>query len=409
MKTLFVTYNGATEPLIRSQGIPYLAGLSRKGIKCTLLSFEKRLAGKADSTAVAEELRKAGIEWVRLRYHKSPSIPATIFDILVGTFTVLWLAVSRRMDVIHARASVPAVMGYIAARLTGKKFIFDERGLMAEEYADGGMWKRGGTLYRLVRAIEKRLILKADAVVVLTENIKRFLTDGDYLPCHPDKLNIHVIPCCVDLERFRISAEDKLRFREEIRAGLAGKFIFIYTGSLGTWYMLDEMIDFYSASRKIVEGAHLMVVTHIGQEAVKAAARKRGITEEDITVTGASFEDMPRYLNAADAGMFFIKPVLSKRSSCPIKFAEYLACGLPVVINAGIGDTAEVIRNSSTGVVIGGFSRNEYERAAADISALAKNNATARRCRETAAAVFSLDSGVGKYEKIYEGLKGGFI
>ncbi len=33
MKILLISYNGATEPLIMSQGIPYLKGFSRRGIK----------------------------------------------------------------------------------------------------------------------------------------------------------------------------------------------------------------------------------------------------------------------------------------------------------------------------------------------------------------------------------------
>ena len=45
MKTLFISYNGALEPLIQSQGTPYLKGLSNKGVKCFLLSFEKKIEG----------------------------------------------------------------------------------------------------------------------------------------------------------------------------------------------------------------------------------------------------------------------------------------------------------------------------------------------------------------------------
>lgn len=146
-----------------------------------------------------------------------------------------------------------------------------------------------------------------------------------------------------------------------------------------------------------------MAITHIDREAVKASSVKRGLTSEEITVTGARFEDMPDYINAADAGMFFIRPVLSKRSSCPIKFAEYLACGLPVVINRGIGDTAEVVKENSVGALVEGFSRGEYERAAHELMALTKDaDATGRRCRRTAENLFSLDSGIAKYEKVYE-------
>ncbi len=404
MKILLISYNGATEPLIMSQGIPYLKGFSRRGIKCVLLSFEKSSADKSEQAVLEKELQAEGIEWRRLRYHKSPSIPATAFDILAGIFAGLEIAISRNIDIVHARATVPAVMAYVISRLAGKKFVYDERGLMAEEYADGGMWKRGGLLYRFAGSIEKTLLLKADAVVVLTKNIEKYLSEGGYLPARPDgkKLNIHVIPCCADLAMFTPSSEDKPRLREKIRPGLAGKFIIIYTGSIGTWYMLDEMLDFYNVAKSVIPEAHIMVVTHLDREAVKAASSKHGIAPGDITVTGARFEDMPDYLDAADAGIFFIRPVLSKRSSCPIKFAEYLACGLPVVTNGGIGDTAGTVEDNSIGVVVRGFSDSEYERAAQELALLAKDGKTAQRCRETAERLFSLDSGIAKYEDVYE-------
>ncbi|MFA5336439.1 MAG: glycosyltransferase family 4 protein [Candidatus Omnitrophota bacterium] len=403
-KVLFISYNGATEPLIKSQGIPYLKGLARKGAKCVLMSFEKPSADAAAQAGLEKELQAGMIEWRRLRYHKSPSLPATIFDILAGIVEGIKIVLSRDIDIVHARATVPAVMAYVISRLTCKKFVYDERGLMAEEYADGGIWKRGGLLYRIVRSIEKRLLLKADAVVVLTENIKGFLSRGGYLPELPDgrKLNIHVIPCCVDLARFAPSPDDKKRLRGKIGPGLADKFIIIYTGSVGTWYMLDEMIDFYIVARSVMPQAHLMVVTHIDRDAVRAALDKRGIGPEDATVTGAEFEDMPDYLNAADAGIFFIRPVLSKRSSCPIKFAEYLACGLPVVINGGIGDTAATVEDNSAGIVVRDFSNKEYDRAAKGLAELARDGGAAGRCREAAEKFYSLDSGIAKYEDVYK-------
>jgi glycosyltransferase involved in cell wall biosynthesis len=405
MRTLYITYNGATEPLIRSQGIPYLKGLAARGIGCVLLSFEKPSAGRTEQMAVKKELDEHGIEWKRLTYHKSPSLPATVFDILMGAVTGINLVLLRKIDVVHARATVPAVMAYIITRLTRTKFVYDERGLMAEEYADGGMWKRDGAIYRAVRSIEKMLLMRADAVVVLTENIKKFLSEGMYLPLRGRQLNIHVIPCCVDLGRFFPVPSEKEDVRRKIDPALAGKFVFIYTGSLGTWYMLDEMLDFYTASKEAIPEAHLLVVTHIGQETVREAAARHGLGPEDITITGASFDDMPVYLRAADAGIFFIRPVLSKRSSCPIKFAEYLASGLPVVINSGIGDTARIVEEGPAGVVVGGFSQEEYARAANEIKALSKDGRTAQLCRGKAEGIFSLASGIDKYEKVYESIR----
>ena len=41
-KVLYITYDGMTDPLGQSQVLPYLVGLSEKGYKFTILSFEKK-------------------------------------------------------------------------------------------------------------------------------------------------------------------------------------------------------------------------------------------------------------------------------------------------------------------------------------------------------------------------------
>ena len=98
------------------------------------------------------------------------------------------------------------------------------------------------------------------------------------------------------------------------------------------------------------------------------------------------------YLNTADVGIFFIKPCFSKIASCPTKFAEYLACGLPVVINSRIGDTDDVVRDNKIGVVVEKFDIEGYEKAIIGIKKLLREgNVLRQRCRDVAERCFSLE------------------
>lgn len=412
MKTLFITYNGALEPLIKSQGVPYLKGLSARGVKCILLSFEKppkeKSAFLSKVKSLQKELQAGGIKWYRLRYHKRPYFFATLFDICVGVIVSFWIVISMKVDIIHARAAVSATTGYVAAKITGRKLIFDERGLMAEEYVDGGMWKKAGSLYKLTRYIEKKLLNGADAVVVLTENIRDFLLNTDYLSAgrKTKKPDITVIPCCVDTARFNAQTAIGQNLRKKY--GLSGKFVFLYTGSVGTWYLLEEMIDFFTATRSVINNAHFLILTHVDKEMVRDALKKKKTAFDDITVDEAEFENIHDYIKTADAGIFFIKPVLSKRSSCPIKFAEYLACGLPVVINSGIGDTDTIVRKNNIGVIVRGFDVNSYLNAARELLELKKEEKSlSKRCRKVSEELFSIEKGISKYFEIYSRLKVG--
>ena len=53
--------------------------------------------------------------------------------------------------------------------------------------------------------------------------------------------------------------------------------------------------------------------------------------------------DVPRYLACADIGTAFRDSSFSMKAVAPIKLAEYLLCGLPVVGTSDIGDTRDAI------------------------------------------------------------------
>jgi len=54
-----------------------------------------------------ERLRAAGIGWTPLAYHKSPSAPATAYDIAVGTLVALQLVLRLKVKIVHARSMSP--------------------------------------------------------------------------------------------------------------------------------------------------------------------------------------------------------------------------------------------------------------------------------------------------------------
>ena len=205
MRSLYLCYFGLREPLVQTQVLPYLRQLSRSGIEVGLLTFEpNRRASWSRSEAGdwCDRLQADGIRWFSLPYHKRPSLPATTYDIAVGGWMAARLVRRHGYDVVHARAHVAAAMGAIAKRLTGCRLIFDIRGFNPEEYVDAGVWPENGLNYRLAKRVERRLLSTADGFVVLTEKARDILFPG----CSDSdrkRRPVEVIPCCVDLDRFR--------------------------------------------------------------------------------------------------------------------------------------------------------------------------------------------------------------
>jgi hypothetical protein len=171
-RVLFISYNGMLDPLGQSQVLPYLRELAQRGVRFTLLSFEREKAFTPEGVAQCKELREKlkgqDIEWHWLRYHQRPSIPATIYDVMAGYRKAGALVRRNRIEMVHARGHIPATIALALKRRFGVRMIFDLRGLMAEEYVDAEHWREGGLPYRMTKATERRILAATDGIVTLT-------------------------------------------------------------------------------------------------------------------------------------------------------------------------------------------------------------------------------------------------
>jgi glycosyltransferase involved in cell wall biosynthesis len=410
-KTLYLCYFGLREPLVQTQVLPYLREIKKGGTTVSILTFEPNprenwTPGQIE--AEKQKLADEGIEWNFLTYHKRPSAPATLFDVLCGAWFV-WKKIRREQtDVIHARIHVPGLMGALAKKLTfGKKpkMLFDIRGFFPEEYTDAGIWKENGFLYKTVKRIEKWLLKESDGFVVLTDKARDILFP-ESRETGFDKAGrpVEVIPCCVNLARFDAANEtSRAEIRQKINA--ENRFVITYVGSFGGWYLTDAMADFFKTAKTRRADSFALVLTQSNPEMIAELLKKRGLTENDFFISKVSPAEIPAYLSAADAAISFIKPCFSKLSSSPTKIAEYLISGLPVISNRGVGDVAELIEAHRTGAVLTGFDEESYRAALAELEELEKSGELDDRCRRTAQAEFDLEKTAGvRYRRLYANL-----
>jgi glycosyltransferase involved in cell wall biosynthesis len=239
----------------------------------------------------------------------------------------------------------------------------------------------------------------ADGLVTLTESIQPALRRFPGLQARPTLPPWSVIPSCVDLDHFSFSSDGRRRTRADL--GVGDRPVLVYAGSMGSWYLLAEMLDFYQAARERWPGLFLLALVNRTPERVVAALEARGIAASDFAVRWARHEEMPAYLSAADAGVAFIRPCFSKRSSSPTKYAEYLACGLPFAANAGVGDVDALLSRSGAGALVTAHSRADYHDAADRLRLLATPE-NRDRWRAVAEREFSLSArAVPAYEELY--------
>jgi glycosyltransferase involved in cell wall biosynthesis len=398
LRSLYICYLSLEDPLVETQVVAYLEGLAQRGHVIHLLTFDGKLS-PARRSELQEALRARGITWHSRRYHKRLSLAATVYDALAGAVTAALLVRRHRLNALHARNHVPGVMAMIVRRFSGCRLIFDLRGLMAEEYADAGRWRRGGLAYRITKRAEHAAIARADAMVVLTRRVRAHLFGAT----RPDWLE--VIPCCADVERLAAAAGERERTRAEL--GVADRPVLIYVGKFGGWYMEREMVDFFATALETIPGLVFLVLTQEDPGAIRAEFDRAGVPPSDYLVRSVPAAEVGRYLAASDLGISLIRPCLSKISSSPTKIGEYLVAGLPVVSSAGIGDVDELLADGA-GVLVERFGVEHYRAGAEAALALMNNGSTAELCREVAERELSLAKiGIPRYDELYRRVANG--
>ena len=395
LRSLYICYLSLEDPLVETQVVAYLEGLARRGHTIHLLTYEPRLT-RTRKRSLAAALANRGITWRSLRYHKRPSLPATVYDALAGALVATRLVRHHRLDVVHARSHVPAATALIVRRLTGRRLIFDIRGLLGDEYADAGRWRRSGIAYRITAWIQRAAIARAAGIVVLTERVR------DHLFGRGAPAPVEVIPCCADLARLDADTSEIQRLRVEL--GLQGRPVMVYVGKLTAPYMDREMAEFFAAARRDDPALVFLVVTQAPPQTIVAELERQGLPPDSYRIARSEPERIGAHLALADFAISFCRPTFARIASSPTKIGEYLGAGLPVVSGAGIGDMDAILRRG-VGVVVESFDQPGYERAATEIRALASDPKAAGRCRAVARETFSLEEvGVPRYERLYRKL-----
>ena len=401
---LFISYNGMLEPLGQSQVLPYLRELAKKGVIFTLLSFERDQAFAGDGpgrcAALKTQLAEQNIDWHWLRYHQTPSIPATTYDVLRGIAYAKRLVKKNRIEMVHARSHIPATIALALKKQLGVKFIFDIRGLMAEEYVDANHWKQDSLPFRITKTMERRALAAADGVVTLTEKIWPIITQWEGL--RGRAISHEVVPCCADLKTFSFSASERKKRRAEL--GLDDRLTIVYSGSIDGWYLTDEMADFFAQVLREQPSTHFLWLTPFKHDRIRSLMNDRGISGENYTVKAAAPAEVSSYLSAGDIGLAFIRPCFSKQASSPTKNAEYLGCGLPLIINAGVGDSDALVSNGEIGALVEELTDASYSKALTAVrKLLANRDALHLAARDTAEKFFDVGRvGVERYARLYE-------
>lgn len=398
---LYLSYDGMTDPLGQSQVLPYLKGLSKAGYQFHLISFEKEDRFQKFRESIQKICDESNITWHPLSYTKNPPVLSTIADVYRMEKLAFKLHKENHFSIVHCRSYLSALVGLNLQRKKGVKFLFDMRGFWADERVDGKIWDISKPLYRTIynyfKGKEIEFFKKADHVVSLTHEGKKEIESWEKL--QNTQLNIEVIPCCVDLDLFNphnIHSSDVIDKKNELGLSSSDR-VLGYVGSIGTWYMLPEMLEFFKSLHHKDSSWKFLFVTGEEPSKIKSAAKQIGIEESNIHVVSCLHKEVPLFISLFDLSVFFIRPSYSKKASSPTKQGEIMAMGIPLVCNSGVGDTDKIVHEYNAGFVFNSLSTDQFEKF--DFSNIQFDKDSTQK---GAHSYFGLTVGTDRYLRIYQ-------
>jgi Glycosyltransferase len=209
------------------------------------------------------------------------------------------------------------VRGYWPAEMLYK------RGIQMPEHAVG----KDIADYNTAVGVLSSIISKVDAVTTVSAELRALLINKINAP-----EDTTVVPCCVK----HISDDrDRVMVRKEL--GFAdGDIVVVYSGTATAYQHLEDLtLPFLYELSKRHKAIRVLIMSP-DIDVVKNMLAEYDFSHP-VVLKNVPQAEVAKYLSAADAGILLRKPTLVNTVANPVKIAEYLASGLSIIAEEGVG------------------------------------------------------------------------
>ena len=226
---------------------------------------------------------------------------------------------------------------YKFLKMAGVSVIYDVRGLVHEEFA---IKKRKNLFYIFVKYIEEFAFKNADFIFTVSNSM------AEHLKLKYNLSVSNVIPCTFENDLFPSKSKIQLNLKKSEKDK-----IIVYSGGASVWQNLQKIIEFFSAiQEKFKDIKFLFLVPKFDKIIVERLLARSNLLPANTLVVSAKHQLVGSYLNMCDYGVIFRDDNIVNSTASPVKIAEYLACGLPVICTGNIGDYSSLILKNKAGI-----------------------------------------------------------
>lgn len=334
-------------------------------------------------------LERKNVVWVPLKWHTGRlKLLKKFFDLITGLLIILQFRL-KGYNKIVSLATVSGSFAYIYSVIFNMRHYLYQYEPHSEFMADFGYWSTRSVSFRVLNKLEYWSGKYSAVVATGTHHmISRLKEMGS-------KASVFKIPSCVDERLFQFSDEKRESIRKELN--IEDRKVLVYAGKFGGIYNDEETIKLFSYLKAIDSSFYFLILTPNPKNEIEALCTKNSIDPSNFFITRVPFEEMSDYLSASDIGLVSVPAFPSQKFRSPIKVGEYLCCGLPYIVMAGISEDDEWAINHNVGVVLDDFNQSEVNRVYPMLNKLLNEAkfSLRKRCRDTGVSY----RGFEKYRK----------
>lgn len=397
--------HGVEDPLLQGLMLEYLKGVNvNKEFLFHLFTEEQNdyALSEQDSQKLKLSLKDNGILWYPQQYRNGFGI---IFKKAYGL--IERISQARK---IKKKYGAKMIVGYLAiaggyAYLISKLlnlqltvFCFEPH---SEYMKDFGVWSEKSPQYRLLNYFEKKQIQKADFLTGPTKYTVQLFNDKGV------EGKVYQLPISIDVDQFKPDHVARETYRKKLNIP-EEKYALLYLGKFGgIYYSEEDVARFFKRLYDKDNRLFLYVITTSVAEEVKQLFLQKGLPEDSFLVLNKiPYTEIQNYINAADMGMVAVPPLPSQVYRTPVKVGNYLGCGIPFLINKGVGDDDDVAEKRKVGVVFENLDPDDvnFDQHFEELELLMKEDKgmLSKRCVEAAYDVRGMHNSINVLTEIFE-------
>ena len=224
-----------------------------------------------------------------------------------------------------------------------KSVVYDGRGAVAAEWNEYDVVS-DKKLLRSVYELEKNSVIRSDRRIAVSEKLVVYWKRT--FDFRED--NVHVIPCTLTNDfSTSVVSEEELATARRMSGIPENAVVLVYSGSLAGWQSTDLLLT--ALTEMFDRQPNLFLVLLCEKSAFSARlSDKFPLRVLQMFVPPATVSHI---LSLCDYGLLIREESITNEVASPVKFAEYIASGLKVIISRGVGDYSQMVENCGLGYV----------------------------------------------------------